>query len=92
MNILESQKKILEFCAMPRTLDEIVDMIGLTKRMTGAILKNLTLSKQLIKHGNIKNRSITFTKPSFIFIKPVEAPPHKETNNFYAHNPFGLRL
>ena len=91
MNILESQKKILEFCSMPRKLDEIVDMLGLTKRMTGAILKNLTLSKQLIKHGSIKNRSITFTKPSFIFIKPVEVP-HKETNNFYAHNPFGLRL
>ena len=91
MNILESQKKILEFCAMPRTLNEIVEMLDSSKRMTGAILKNLTLSKQLIKHGSIKNRSITFTKPSFVFIKPVEAP-HIETNNFYAHNPFGLRL
>jgi hypothetical protein len=89
MNILESQQKILEFCAMPRTFNEIVDMLDLSKRMTGAILKNLTLSKQLIKHGSIKKRSVTFTKPSFIFIKPVEVP-HTETNNFYAHNPFGL--
>jgi hypothetical protein len=91
MNILESQKKILEFCAMPRTLNEIVEMLDLSKRMTGAILKNLTLSKQLIKHGSLKKRSVTFTKPSFIFIKPVELP-HTETNNFYAHNPFGLKL
>ena len=91
MNILESQRKILEFCAVPRTLDEIIEMLDLSKRMTGSMLKNLTLSKQLIKHGSIKNRSVTFTKPSFIFIKPVEVP-HTETNNFYAHNPFGLKL
>jgi hypothetical protein len=90
MNILESQKKILEFCTMPRTLSEIVEMLDLSKRMTGAILKNLIFSKQLIKHGSIKNRSVTFTKPSFIFIKPVEVP-RTETNNFYAHNPFGLK-
>jgi len=90
MNIIESQKKILEFCAIPRTLNEIVEMLDLSKRMTGAILKNLTLSKQLIKHGSLKNRSVTFTKPSFIFIKPVEVP-RTETNNFYAHNPFGLK-
>ena len=91
MNILESQQKILEFCSMPRTLDEIVEMLDSNKRMTGAILKNLTLSKRLIKHGSFKKRSVTFTKPSFIFIKPVEVP-RTETNNFYAHNPFGLKL
>jgi hypothetical protein len=91
MNILDAQQKILEFCTMPRTLLEIVEMLDSNKRMTGAILKNLTLSKQLIKHGNLKNRSVTFTKSSFIFIQPLEVP-HKETNNFYAHNPFGLRL
>jgi len=76
---------------MPRTLDEIVEMLDSNKRMTGAILKNLTLSKRLIKHGSFKKRSVTFTKPSFIFIKPVEVP-RTETNNFYAHNPFGLKL
>jgi DNA-binding transcriptional regulator GbsR (MarR family) len=90
MNILDAQQKILEFCSMPRTLNEIVEMLDLSKRMTSAILKNLTLSKQLIKHGSLKKRSVTFTKPSFVFIKPVDVP-RTETNNFYAHNPFGLR-
>jgi predicted transcriptional regulator len=91
MNILESQKKILEFCVVPRTSVEIVEMLGMQRTPVYLLLRNLISCKELIKKGNNKNR----VKPAVFIITAATQTNESikmQTNNFYAHNPFGLKL
>jgi hypothetical protein len=92
MNILESQQKILEFCAIPRTSNELAAILNLNKSEVYLLIKNLMRSKKLIKKGDDKRRA----NPA-LFIRAVDAPvvvavDDNTTNNFHAHNPFGLKL
>ena len=91
MNILESQKKILEFCAVPRTSSELAAMLDLNKSEVYLLLKNLVRCKQLNKKSDDKRR----TNPAF-FVRAIDVPiivfDDNKTNNFHAHNPFGLKL
>jgi len=91
MNILESQRKILEFCKTPRTSVEIEKMLGLQKTSVYILLRNLVSCKEITKKGNNKNRIKPATFITTIATKSVERL-ETETNNFYAHNPFGLKL
>jgi len=91
MNILESQKKILEFCVVPRTSVEIVEMLGLRRNLVYILLRNLVSCNEITKKGNNKSRAY----PAF-FTTTTAAEANEsvkmQTNNFYAHNPFGLKL
>ena len=89
MNILDSQRKILEFCVVPRTSVEIEKMLGLQKTSVYILLRNLVFCKEIIKKGNSKNR----VNPAvFIAISSTKTNEDMKikANNFYAHNPFGL--
>ena len=89
MDILEAQRKILEFCFVARTSVEIAAMLDLTKSEVYPLLKNLVRCRKLTKKGDDKRRA----NPAF-FTSAVPAPPvvvdNNKTNNFHAHNPFGL--
>jgi hypothetical protein len=89
MDILEAQRKILEFCFIARTSAEIAAMLELKRGETYPLLKNLVRCRKLTKKGDDKRRA----NPAF-FTSAVPAPPvvvdDNKTNNFHAHNPFGL--
>jgi hypothetical protein len=89
MDILDAQQKILAFCSIARTSDEIAAMLELKKTEVYSILKNLVRCKKLTKKGDDKRR----TNPA-LFIRAVDVPviviDDNKTNNFHAHNPFGL--
>jgi len=90
MNILDAQNKILDFCSISRTSNELAAMLNLNKNEVYLLTKNLMQSKKLIKKGDDKRRA----NPA-LFIRVVDVPvvvvDDNATNNFYAHNPFGLK-
>jgi hypothetical protein len=90
MNIIDAQNKILDFCSISRTSNELAAMLNLNKSEVYLLTRNLMRSKKLIKKGNDKRRA----NPA-LFIRAVDVPvvviDDNTTNNFYAHNPFGLK-
>ena len=91
MNILDAQNKILDFCSISRTSNELAAMLNLNKSEVYLLLKNLVRNRRLIKKGDDKRRA----NPA-LFIRVVDVPvvviDDNTTNNFHAHNPFGLKL
>jgi DNA-binding IclR family transcriptional regulator len=89
MNILDLQRKILEFCFIARTSSEIAEMLELKRNKIYPLLKNLVKCRKLNKKGDDKRRANLAFFTIAVLAPPVVIDDNK-TNNFHAHNPFGL--